>query len=138
MQRGRGRIGLHASADRSRPCTSHYSERTVFFAPSRSADTRSRRPIEAELSHDWSAIWLRNAAIGLCILAAAAAAVSFTAQYRMVYADRQLALVAGLEAAIPDTAALVFACLGVASALHGRRALRARALTSPPSAPAYS
>jgi hypothetical protein len=70
--------------------------------------------------------WLRNAAIGLCALAAAAA--SFTAQYRMVYADRRLAVVAGLEAAIRDAAALVFACLGVALALHGRRALRARAL----------
>ena len=30
--------------------------------------------------------------------------------------------------AIPDAAALVFACLGIALALHGRRALRARAL----------
>jgi hypothetical protein len=58
----------------------------------------------------------------------AAAAVSFTAQYRMVYADRRLAAISGLEAAIPDTAALIFACLGVALALHGRRALRARAL----------
>ena len=54
--------------------------------------------------------------------------MSFTAQYRMIYADRRLAAVAGLEAAIPDTAALIFACLGVALALHGRRALRARAL----------
>jgi hypothetical protein len=54
--------------------------------------------------------------------------VSFTAQYRMVYADRRLAVVAGLDAAIPDAAALVFACLGVALALHGRRAIRARAL----------
>jgi hypothetical protein len=54
--------------------------------------------------------------------------VSFTAQYRMVYADRHLAAVAALEAAIPDAAALVFACLGVALALHGRRALRARTL----------
>jgi hypothetical protein len=61
-------------------------------------------------------------------LAAAAATVSFTAQYRMIYTDRRLAVVAALEAAIPDTAALVFACLGVALALHGRRALRARAL----------
>jgi hypothetical protein len=80
------------------------------------------------LPRDRSAAWLRNAAIGLCALAAAAAAVSFTAQYRMVYADRRLAVVAGLEAAIPDAAALVFACLGVALALHGRRAIRARAL----------
>ena len=49
---------------------------------------------------------------------AAAAAVSFTAQYRMVYADRRLAVVAGLKAAIPDAAALVFACLGVTLALR--------------------
>jgi hypothetical protein len=31
------------------------------------------------------------------VLAAAAAAVSFTAQYRMVHADRRLAAVAALE-----------------------------------------
>jgi hypothetical protein len=77
---------------------------------------------------DRSGIWLRNAAAGLCLLAAAAAVVSFTAQYRLIQATRHLALVAGLEAAIPDAAALVFACLGIALALHGRRALRARAL----------
>ena len=35
--------------------------------------------------------------------------------------------IAALEAAIPDVAALVFACLGIALALH-RRALRARTL----------
>jgi hypothetical protein len=46
----------------------------------------------------------------------------------MVDATRRLALVAGLEAAIPDAAALVFACLGIALALHGRRAIRARIL----------
>jgi hypothetical protein len=96
--------------------------------PADPADTRARRPLEAEFSHDRSVVWLRNAAVGLCALAAAAAAVSFTAQYRMVYADRHLAAVAGLEAAIPDAAALVFACLGIALALHGRRALRARTL----------
>ena len=54
--------------------------------------------------------------------------MSFTAQYRLVYAARRLALIAGLEAAIPDAAALVFACLGVALALHGRHAIRARVL----------
>jgi hypothetical protein len=64
----------------------------------------------------------------LCVLAAAAATVSFTAQYRMVYATRHLKIVAALEAAIPDAAALVFASLGVALALHGRRAIRARTL----------
>ena len=77
---------------------------------------------------DRSGMWLRNAAAGLCVLAAAAAAVSFTAQYRMVDATRHLPVVAALEAAIPDAAALVFACLGIALALHGRRAIRARAL----------
>src|SRR5205823_1432536 len=41
---------------------------------------------------------------------------------------RPLPVVAALEAAIPDASALVFACLGIALALHGRRALRARAL----------
>jgi Protein of unknown function (DUF2637) len=79
-------------------------------------------------SRDRSGLWLRNAVAGLCVLAAAAAAVSFTAQYRMVDATRHLPVVAALEAAIPDAAALVFACLGIALALHGRRALRARAL----------
>jgi hypothetical protein len=77
---------------------------------------------------DRSGLWLRNAAAGLCVLAAAAAAVSFTAQYRMVDATRRLPSIAALEAAIPDAAALVFASLAVALALHGRRALRARAL----------
>ena len=77
---------------------------------------------------DRSGLWLRNAAAGLCVLAAAAAVVSFTAQYRMVDATRHLPVVAALEAAIPDAAALVFACLGIALAVHGRRAIRARAL----------
>ena len=86
------------------------------------------RPRRSAPGQDHSGIWLRNAAAGLCLLAAAAAVVSFTAQYRLVYATRRLAVVAGLEAAIPDAAALVFACLGIALALHGRRAIRARIL----------
>src|ERR1019366_5389920 len=92
------------------------------------------RPRHSAPSQDYSGIWLRNAATGLCLLAAAAAVVSFTAQYRLIYATRRLAVVAGLEAAIPDAAALVFACLGIALALHGRRAIRPRLpnLASPP------
>ena len=77
---------------------------------------------------DRPGVWLQCAAGGLCVLAATAAAGSFTAQYRLVYAARHLPLVAGLEAAIPDAAALVFACLGVALALYGRHAVRARVL----------
>ncbi len=87
------------------------------------ASTRPGSP-----ARDRSGLWLRHAAVGLGVLAAAAAAVSFTAQYRMVDATRHLPSIAALEAAIPDAAALVFACLGIALALHGRHALRARAL----------
>ena len=66
--------------------------------------------------------------IALAVLAAAAAVVSYSAQYRMVFAAKGVAPVAALEAAIPDVAALIFATLGVALALHGRRAIRARVL----------
>jgi hypothetical protein len=86
------------------------------------------RFVRAVSDGDRSGVWLRNAAGGLCVLAAAAAAVSFTAQYRMVDATRHLPAIAALEASIPDAAGLVFACLGIALALHGRRALRPRAL----------
>ena len=86
------------------------------------------QPVPARWSRDRSGPWMRNAAAGLCVLAAAAAAVSFTAQYRLAETARRLPVVAALEAAIPDAAALVFACLGIALALHGRRAIRARAL----------
>jgi hypothetical protein len=87
-------------------------------------------PRHADSGRDRPGHWLHAAGAGLFVLAAAAAAVSFTAQYRLVYAARRLAVAAGLEAAIPDAAALVFACLGVALALHGRRALRARVLNA--------
>jgi hypothetical protein len=73
-------------------------------------------------------VWLPVAAIGLFVLSAAAATVSYGAQYRLVDAARHLGLAAAMEAAIPDAAALVFACLGVALAVHGRRAIRARLL----------
>jgi hypothetical protein len=100
-----------------------------FFTSVRTTDNPARAAQGRTVaSGDRSGLWLRNAAAGLCILAAAAAAVSFTAQYRMVDATRHLPAIAALEAAIPDAAALVFACLGIALALHGRRALRPRAL----------
>jgi hypothetical protein len=38
--------------------------------------------------------------------------------------------VAALEAGIPDVGAVIFAALGVALALHGKRALRSRALNA--------
>jgi hypothetical protein len=100
----------------------------IMSHPTAPAPGHGRQPTSPHWLRDRSGLWLRNAAAGLCVLAAAAAAVSFTAQYRMVDATRHLPVVAALEAAIPDAAALVFACLGIALALHGRRALRARAL----------
>ena len=100
----------------------------IMAGPATPAPGPGSQPAPPRWPKERSGLWLRNAAAGLCVLAAAAAAVSFTAQYRMVEATRHLPAVAALEAAIPDAAALVFACLGIALALHGRRALRARAL----------
>ena len=109
-----------------RPLTS--SQVLIMSRPAASVPRYGHQPAPPRPPEDRSGLWLRNAAAGLCVLAAAAAGVSFTAQYRMVDATRHLPAVAGLEAAIPDAAALVFACLGIALALHGRRAIRARAL----------
>jgi len=100
----------------------------IMSGPVAPAPGPGSQPVSPRWFKDRSGLWLRNAAAGLCVLAVAAAAVSFTAQYRMVDATRHLPAVAALEAAIPDAAALVFACLGIALAVHGRRALRARTL----------
>jgi hypothetical protein len=100
----------------------------IMSGPAAPAAGPGSQPAPPRRLGDRSGLWLRNAAGGLCVLAAAAAAVSFTAQYRMVDATRHLPAIAALEASIPDAAALVFACLGIALAVHGRRALRARAL----------
>jgi hypothetical protein len=72
--------------------------------------------------------WLRGAMASLAVLAASAAVVSWDAQYVMVYSARHTPAVAALEAGIPDAGAVIFAALGIALALHGRRALRARTL----------
>jgi hypothetical protein len=77
---------------------------------------------------DRAGTWLRNAMIALGLLVMAAAVVSYAAQYHMVYAAKGVKVVAALEAGIPDVSAVVFASLGIALALHGKRALRARVL----------
>jgi Protein of unknown function (DUF2637) len=77
---------------------------------------------------DRSGAWLRTAMAGLAVLAAAAALVSYQAQFQLVAGYKHAPMVAAVQAAIPDVAALVFASLGIALALHGRRAVRARAL----------
>jgi hypothetical protein len=78
---------------------------TLAYA-SDTGNVTSLRPGRTEPTGHRSGRWLRNAAGGLCVLAAAAAAVSFTAQYRMVDATRHLPAIAALEAAIPDAAAV--------------------------------
>jgi hypothetical protein len=117
---------------RTAPMRADDDQAPLHLASELSADVAagraSARAIHPGTHRDRSGAWLRNASAGLGVLAGAAAVVSFTAQYRMIFAARRLALVAGLEAAIPDASALVFASLGIALALHGRRAIRARAL----------
>ena len=85
-------------------------------------------PVQDAPRRDRPARWLGVAMAALGVLAAAAAVVSFAAQYQMVLAAKDSVPVAGLEAGIPDVAALIFATLGIALALHGRRAIRARFL----------
>jgi hypothetical protein len=90
--------------------------------------TAGHRRAAAQARSDQPARWLTASMLALAVLAAAAAVVSFSAQYRMVFAAKNIVAVAALEAAIPDVAALIFATLGIAIALHGRRAVRARVL----------
>ena len=66
--------------------------------------------------------------IALAVLAAAAAAVSYQAQYQLVAALKHDQWAAAVQAAIPDAGAAVFACLGIALALQGKRAIRTRVL----------
>jgi hypothetical protein len=80
------------------------------------------------ISADHAGRWLAVSMAALAILATASAVVSYAAQYRMVEAAKKFAPVAALEAGIPDAAALIFATLGIALALHGHRALRPRLL----------
>lgn len=72
--------------------------------------------------------WLRGAMLALAVLAIATAVVSWDAQYVLVRSVKHNPAVAALEAGIPDIGAVIFASLGIALALHGRRAIRARAL----------
>ncbi len=86
-------------------------------------EPRRRGPGEA----GW---WLRGAAAVLALLAGAAAAVSWQAQYVLVLGVKHAEVIAAIEAGIPDAGALIFAALGVAVALHGERALRPRVLNA--------
>lgn len=72
--------------------------------------------------------WLAVSMGALGALAGSAAVVSFSAQYQMVRAAKGTPAVSAVEAGIPDVAALIFATLGIALALCGRRAVRPRLL----------
>jgi hypothetical protein len=82
----------------------------------------------ADNARDRAQAWLRAATAALATLAAAAATVSWDAQYVLVRDVKHAPAIAALEAGIPDVGALIFAALGIALALHGRRAIRPRAL----------
>jgi hypothetical protein len=100
----------------------------------RDADSRGSRAgaspasFPADATGDRAQAWLRSAMFALAALAAAAAAVSWDAQYVLVRHVKHAPVIAALEAGIPDIGAVIFAALGIALALHGRRAIRARAL----------
>lgn len=95
--------------------------------PSASPPPGDRAPARPR-ARDRATGWLRGAMASLAVLAAAAAVVSWDAQYVMVRTVKHSPAVAALEAGIPDIGAVIFAALGIALALHGRRAVRARAL----------
>ncbi len=85
-----------------------------------------RPPLPPRHRHARGLAWLAGAISALAVLAAAAAAVSWDAQYVLVARARHAPVIAALEAGIPDAGAAVFAALGIALALHGHRALRPR------------
>jgi len=113
-----GRDVVAATASRSGTKTAVTAQRRRW---------RLRRP-RVPGERDRAVLWLRNAMIALGALAAAAAVVSFEAQFNMIVSVRHGRVIAALEAGIPDASAAIFASLGIALALHGKRAIRARLL----------
>ncbi len=87
-----------------------------------------RPPRSFGRAEDRAGAWLRFAGVAVGLVAVAAAVVSYEAQWRLVYADKHETDVSYVQAAIPDLGSLVFACFGIALALHGKRAIRARLL----------
>src|ERR1700728_172033 len=100
-----------------------------WTAPRHAAPAKPASRPAASQTADGGRAWLRNAMAALALLAAAAAVVSWDAQYVMVRQARHVPAIAALEAGIPDTGALILAALGTALALHPLRALRPHTLT---------
>ena len=100
----------------------------VYLREARRPFRCRRREAEPKPPKDQAGKWLRNAMLALALLAATAAVVSFAAQFRMVAGVKHSVIIAALQAGIPDASALIFASLGIALALHGKRAIRPRLL----------
>src|SRR5262249_49390025 len=115
-------VGRNASA-RPKPKVSRRERRRQDRAARASGPPRS-----FGRAGDRAGTWLRFAGVAVGLVAVAAAVVSYEAQWRLVYADKHQAGVSYVQAAIPDLGSLVFACFGIALALHGKRAIRARLL----------
>ena len=77
---------------------------------------------------DRAQAWLRGAMLALAVLAAAAAVVSWDAQYVLVRSVKHSDGHRRAGGGHPRRGALIFAALGIALALHGKHALRARTL----------
>lgn len=92
------------------------------------SEQSARRSASPGIPGNTGRAWLRNAMAALAVLATGAAVVSWDAQYVMVSRVKHTPQIAALEAGIPDVGAVIFAALGIALALHGRRALRPRTL----------
>jgi hypothetical protein len=88
----------------------------------------SAAALKGQADSDRGRGWLKSAMLALAGLAVAAAVVSWDAQYVLVKSVKHNPAVAALEAGTPDIGALIFATLGIALALHARRAIRARVL----------
>jgi hypothetical protein len=121
---GRGRPPLVSLHDEHWRLTPEF----ISMLSQRLRELGGPRPDDGGPGKDHAVRWLTAAMVSLAVLAGGSAVVSYAAQYRMVYAAKGTSAVAALEAAIPDVAALIFATLGVALALHGKRAIRARVL----------
>ena len=102
---------------------------STTMPPWATAQPHVRRPGRANTGR----AWLRNAMAALAVLAAAAAVVSWDAQYVMVSQVKHTPVIAALEAGVPDVGAVIFAAPGHragaarppgAAAPHAERRLR--------------
>lgn len=98
---------------------------------SRNAAPEIPAPRRPASGHDLAGpLALTLALVGLALLAAAMGYVSFEGQFQFVARHRSPDIVARIEALGPDIGAALFACLGFASAVRGRPALRPAWATS--------